>query len=214
LALVFRTELHGARVRNALERAAVLALGAIGILGATGEATFVRARSARSVHALLRFRARRIEAGQQTIAVNTDSRVGAFEVELAPKRRRLGILLERVQAQTVVGAGRPNGTFVRFLALGHTADGRADLPDRAVPFGEARGAFGGRLRIALVALTQKAATLTERPIGDAYVPRVVIAACRPQQRDEENPEASHGWFDAWPNRLFTAGPGLKTKQFR
>jgi hypothetical protein len=163
---------------------------------------------------LLRFRARRVEAGQQTIAVDTDLGVCAFEVELTTKWGRLRIFLEGVEAQAVVGAGRPDGAFVRILALGHAADGRADLPHGTVPFSEAHRALRGRLRLAFVALAQKAATLAKWPIGDAYVPRVVIAACHSQQRDEENPEASHGGFDARPNRLFTVGSGLKTKQFR
>ena len=214
MTLVFGTELHGARVRNALEGAAVLAIGAIGIVGAAGEATCIRTGSAGSVHALLRFRARRVEAGQQTIAVDTDLGVCAFEVELTAKWGRLRIFLEGVEAQAVVGAGRPDGAFVRILALGHAADGRADFVDRAVGFSEAHRPRGRRLGFAFVPLAEEAAALTQRTVGDADVTLVVSATGDPEQRDEENPEAFHGRFDAGPWGLFTAAKGLKAKQFR
>jgi hypothetical protein len=67
---------------------------------------------------------------------------------------------------------------------------------------------------ALVAATQKAATIAERPVGDADVAGVVVAAREPKESDDENTEAFHRRFDARAEGIFTGEIGLKTNEFR
>jgi hypothetical protein len=71
-----------------------------------------------------------------------------------------------------------------------------------------------RLRAAFVSATQEAAAVTERSVGDADVAGIVVAAGDPEQRDDENPEAFHGRFDASGRGIFIGTIGLKTEQFR
>ena len=88
------------------------------------------------------------------------------------------------------------------------------LVDGAVGFEDADRALGRRLRIAFVSATEEAATIAERTVGDTYVARVVVTAGDSEQRDEENPEAFHGKFDAGARGLFICREHLKTEQFR
>ncbi|MGB8331326.1 MAG: hypothetical protein WCE62_14470, partial [Polyangiales bacterium] len=60
----------------------------------------------------------------------------------------------------------------------------------------------------------EAAALAERPIGDAHVSRVVVAAGDGKERDDRNPKAFHGRFDAAALDVFIDGIGLKVEQFR
>jgi hypothetical protein len=157
--------------------------GAIGVFGATSEAGLVGAGPACSIDALLVVGARRIEARREALTVDADARVATFEIELASKRGRLRFFwlsFERIQTQAVVGAGGPNGALVCILTLGHAADRRADLAERAVRFRKTGCAVGRGLRIALVPLAEKAAPLVERPVGDADVAGVVVAAGDPE----------------------------------
>ncbi|MGD8825550.1 MAG: hypothetical protein PVI24_11250, partial [Myxococcales bacterium] len=80
LTLVLRTELHGARIRDALEGAAVFLLPTIRVVGATAETGFVGAWATGAIHALLRVGTRRIEACQQAFSVDADLRIPALEV--------------------------------------------------------------------------------------------------------------------------------------
>jgi len=116
LTVVFRAELFGAGVGNALERAAVFVVSALGILGAAREADLLGARAARPRDALLGLGAGRVEAGQETLAIDTDAGVAAFEIELATKAGRLRTLVERSDAETAVDTGGPKRTFVRVRA--------------------------------------------------------------------------------------------------
>jgi hypothetical protein len=64
LTLVVRAELLRARIGNALERAAVLVIGTVGILGAAREAGIIGAGAARAGEALLGLGTGRLEASQ------------------------------------------------------------------------------------------------------------------------------------------------------
>ena len=90
LALVLGTELFGPGVGNALEGAAVLVFGALAVLAATREAAVVGTWAASTGHALLRLGTGGVETCQQALAVDTDARIAALEVELAAKGWRVG----------------------------------------------------------------------------------------------------------------------------
>ena len=71
----------------------------------------------------------------------------------------------------------------------------------------------GRLWVALVPPAQEATTIAERPVRNADVAGVVIAASEANERDDENPEAFHTRFDAPAKGIFTGGIGLKFNEF-
>jgi hypothetical protein len=161
----------------------------------------------------------RVETRDQTLAIDTNTPIPAFEVELAAEGRRRGLLgcrffFEGVETKAARCACRADRAFELLVALRYAADGRADFVDRAVGFGEAHRSRRRRLRFAFVPLAEEAAALTQRTVGDADVTLVVSASGDPEQRDEENPEAFHGRFDAEAWGLFTQGKRLKAEQFR
>jgi len=132
LTFVFRAELFRTGVGDALERAAVLVVGAVGILGATREAGVVGAWATCAGNALLRLGTGSINTGQQTLTIDANTRVAALEVELAAERRRIGVLFERIEAKTVVRAGRTERTIVFLFTLADATKRRAELPYGAV----------------------------------------------------------------------------------
>jgi hypothetical protein len=132
LTVVFRAELFWPSVGDALKRAAVFVIGAVGVLAATREAAVVGTRTAGARHALLRLRTGGIETCQQALAVDADARIAALEVELAAKGRWVGRIFERIETKPVVGTGRSHGTFVLLRALTYTTECGAGFADGAV----------------------------------------------------------------------------------
>jgi hypothetical protein len=202
-----------------LESTAVLEILTLGVCATVGETGLFGAGPASARDTLLCVGAWCVEAREQAVAIDTDASVPAFEVELAAKGPRGGLLdcrlfFEGVETKAARCACRADRTFELLVALRDAADGRADFVDRAVGFSEAHRPRGRRLGFAFVPLAEEAAALTQRTVGDADVTLVVSAAGDREQRDEENPEAFHGRFDAGPWGLFTAAKGLKAKQFR
>jgi hypothetical protein len=213
LAIILWAKFLWPGVRDALERAAVLVLGAVGVCGTARQTGLLRTRTAGACDALLSFGTRRVQARQQALAIDANARITALEVELATKGRRVGWRFEGIEAKTVVGTGRPNRTVVGVVALTDAAEGGAELTDGAVRVRRAQAPLRRRLGVAFVSAAQKAAPVAERSVGDAHVPRIVVAAGDAQERDEEYPEACHGSFDASPRGLFNGWTGLKTEQF-
>jgi hypothetical protein len=150
LTFVFRTELGGTGVGDALEGAAVLVVRALEIVGAARQADRVGARAARTGDALLGPGAGRVETGQQTLAIDAKARLPALEVELTTKGRRVGMVLQGVEAKSAVGAGGSKWTFVRVFALPDAAKRRAYLSNPTIGIRQARVARRCGLRIALV----------------------------------------------------------------
>jgi hypothetical protein len=176
LTFVFGAELFGTGVGDALERAAVLVVGAVGVLGATREAGVIGARPTCAGNALLRLGTGSVNTGQQALSVDANARVAALEVELATEGRRVGLFFERIEAKTVVRAGRAERTIVFLFTLADAAKRRAELPDGTVGIRDAYVPLGRRLRVAFVSATQEAAPLAERAIRDADVAGVLVAA--------------------------------------
>jgi len=83
LTFVLGAEGLGAGVRDALELRAVLVIGTLRVIAAVREARFVQARAASTVRALLRFRTRLVDAGEQALPIDADAGLAALEVELA-----------------------------------------------------------------------------------------------------------------------------------
>jgi hypothetical protein len=214
LAIVRWAELFGPRVRDALKRAAVFVGFTIGISGAAREASVIGTGPTRASDTLLRVRTRHIETGQQTLAIDANSGIAALEVELTPKRRRLGIVFEGVETESVVCAGRAYRAIVLLDALPNAAYRRADFADCTVRLRDAEIPLRSRLRIAVVATAEEAAAVADRAVGDTDVAGVPVAADDPEERDDENPMAFHGNFDAHAGGLFTGRNRLKAKQFR
>jgi hypothetical protein len=98
LTFVRGAELFGAGVGNALERATILVIFAVRVLCASAEARVIRTRSARACDALLGIRAGALQAGDQTLAVDADARITAFEIELTAEGWRRRILFQRIEA--------------------------------------------------------------------------------------------------------------------
>ena len=117
-------------------------------------------------------------------------------------------------ARTAAVAGGAHGALELLAALADATHGRANLVDRAIGFVEADRPLGRRLPITFIPATDEAATIAERTVGDTYVTGVVVTASDSEQRDEENPEAFHGRFDAGAGGLFICPGDLKTEQFR
>jgi hypothetical protein len=152
LTLVVRAEQFGARVGDALERAAVLVVGAVGIFGTTGETGVIAARAARARDALLCLGTRGIETRQQTLAIDADARIATLEIELATEGRRVGIVFERIETKTVVRARRPHGAVVLLFALADATKRRADFPDGTVRSRHAKVTLRRWLGVTLVSL--------------------------------------------------------------
>jgi hypothetical protein len=163
LALVLWTELLRTGVRDALERAAVLVLGTVGVLGTAREARVIGARATCAGDTLLGLGTRRVETGQQTLAVDADARIATLEVELTAEGGRVGILFERVEAKTVV------------FALPDATDRRTHFPDGTIGVRCAQVSFRRRLRIAFVPTAQEAAAVAQRPVGNTHVARIFVA---------------------------------------
>jgi hypothetical protein len=180
-------------------------VGAVGVVGAASQARVIGARATRAGHAFLRLRTGGIETGREALSVNADARIATLEVELAAQGRRVGLLFERIETKTVVRAGRSDGAFVLFLALACTAERGAHFSQGAVNVRRTKVSLRRRLPVALVSTAQEAAAVAERPVGDAEVARIAIAGGEPGYRDDENPEAFHGRFDASTQSIFTAG---------
>jgi hypothetical protein len=176
LTVVLGTELLGASVGDALERAAVLVFGAVRVVAAIREATLIGARSARPSDALLGFGARTIETCDEAFAIDANAFVSTLEIELTAEWRRVGFLFERIQAETVVRASRANWTVVRFLAFAGAAKRRAKLTDRAVGVGLAEISLRRGLRVAFVPPAQKTTALAQGPVGDAEIAGVPVTA--------------------------------------
>jgi hypothetical protein len=175
LALVLWTELLRTGVRDALERAAVLVLGTVGVLGTAREARVIGARATCAGDTLLGLGTRRVETGQQTLAVDADARIATLEVELTAEGGRVGILFERVEAKTVFCARRAQGALVRVFALPDATDRRTHFPDGTIGVRCAQVSFRRRLRIAFVPTAQEAAAVAQRPVGNTHVARIFVA---------------------------------------
>jgi hypothetical protein len=97
LAFVLRAKLFGTGVWNALEVAAVLEVRTVGVGGAVAQADVFHAGATSAGHTLLSIRARRVEAGEETLAVDADPTIATLEVELARGDRiRLRLRCRRV----------------------------------------------------------------------------------------------------------------------
>jgi hypothetical protein len=108
-----------------LERAAVFVLGAVRILCAVGEASLIGARTAGAGNALLCFGTGSVQTGDEALAIDANAGVTALEVELAAERSRLGIVFERIEAESAVRTGRAYRAFGFLLALSDAAERRA-----------------------------------------------------------------------------------------
>jgi hypothetical protein len=93
LAFVFRAEGFGAGVWDALKLRAVLVIGTLGVVGTVHEAGLVHAGAASTVRALLRVRARLVNAREQALPIDADAGFTALEVELAQGDRRMWLAL-------------------------------------------------------------------------------------------------------------------------
>ena len=180
LTFVLGTELFWTSVRDALERAAVLVLGAVRVVGTIREATLIGARTASARHALLGFRTRIVEASDEAFTIDADALVPTLEIELTAECRRVGFLFERVQAKAVVRTGRAERTIERFLAFADAAKSRAKLTDRAVGVRRAKISLRRRLRIAFVPPAQETTALAQRPVGDTEIAGVPVTAGDPE----------------------------------
>jgi hypothetical protein len=180
LTFVLGTELLRTRVGDALERAAILVLGAVRVVGAVAETARVGARAARSRYALLRFGTGLVQAGDETFAVDANAIVAALEVELTSERRRLGTLFERIETQTVLRAGRAEGAVVFLLAFADTAKRRAELTDAAVRVRYAQVPLRRRLRVAFVTSAKEATAFAQGSVGDTEVSGVPVTAGDPE----------------------------------
>jgi hypothetical protein len=176
LTVVLGTELLWASVRDTLERAAVLVLGTVRVVGAIGEATLIGARPASARDALLGFGARTVETCDEAFTIDADALVPTLEIELTAEWRRVGFPFERVQAEAVVRAGRTKWTVVRFLAFAGAAKRRAKLTDRAVGVGLAEISLRRGLRVAFVPPAQETTALAQGPVGDAEIAGVPVTA--------------------------------------
>jgi hypothetical protein len=115
LTVVLGAELLRPRVWDALERAAILVLGAVGIFGTARQACVIGARTTGPGDALLGLGARGVQTRQQTLAIDADARVTTLEVKLTTKWGWVGRGFEGIEAKTALGAGRPNRTVVCVL---------------------------------------------------------------------------------------------------
>jgi hypothetical protein len=213
LTIVLGTELLRPGVRDALERAAVLVLSTVGVYGTASQTGLLRTRTAGARDALLSVGTRRVQTRQQALAIDADARITALEVELATKRGGVGWSFEGIEAKTALGTGRPDRTVVCLVALTDAAESGAELTDGAVSIRRTQAPLGRGLGVAFISPAQKAAPVAERSVGDADVPRIVVAACCAQERDDEYSKAFHERFDASPRGLFNGWTGLKTEQF-
>jgi hypothetical protein len=96
LTCIFGAELFGTGIGDALERAAVLVVGAVGILRTARKTAVVCAGATCARNALLGLGTGPVETGQQTLAIDAYAGVTTLEVELATKGRWIGIVLQRV----------------------------------------------------------------------------------------------------------------------
>jgi len=151
-------------------------LGAVRVIRTIGEATLIGARTASTPYALLRFRARIVEAGDEAFAVDANALVAALEIELAAEWGRVGFLFQRVEAKAIVGTSRPNWTVIRFFAFADAAKRRAKLTDRAVVVYRTKISLRRRLRVAFVSSTEETAALAQGPVGDAEIAGVPVTA--------------------------------------
>ncbi|MDH3625134.1 MAG: hypothetical protein OES69_01875 [Myxococcales bacterium] len=158
-------------------------IGALGVVAAVREARLVEARAASTVGALLGLRTGLVDAGEQALPIDADAGLTALEVELAQGDRRVGVRLGeelrfglgRTQAQTV-DTRRTDHAVLFFGALADAPEIGAELTDRAVDFVHADGARGSGLLFAGIPAADEAATIADRPVCDAKVPGVVVAA--------------------------------------
>jgi hypothetical protein len=122
----------------------------------------------------------RIETSDEALAIDADAGVTALEVELAAERRRIGIVFEGIEAESVLSTGRAYRTVEFLLALSDAAKRRAELTDGAVCIRRTQASFRRGLRFAFVPLAQKATAVAQRPVGNTNIAGVPVTAGDPK----------------------------------